>query len=157
MTLIPIDLHRITSGFHGVFAMGVACQQGTQDTWFCPTFFFWLAYDPIVMTRFPEIAVSFLDFSPWISLSILLVTTLHAAAGISVDIKRNKEEIWLSPMTKVLIPTEMSNGSGICEEICIKEFITQPSQINNDTWNTRTQETLCNASHCSWEWVLILG
>ena len=31
-----LDLHRITSGFHGAFAMGVACQQGTltlPDTW----------------------------------------------------------------------------------------------------------------------------
>ena len=35
------DLHRITSGFHGAFAMGVACQQGTltlPDTWFRPPF-----------------------------------------------------------------------------------------------------------------------
>ena len=31
--------HRITSGFHGAFATGVACQQGTltlPDTWFRP-------------------------------------------------------------------------------------------------------------------------
>ena len=35
------DLHRITSGFHGAFATGVACQQGTlttPDTWFRPLF-----------------------------------------------------------------------------------------------------------------------
>ena len=35
------DLHRITSGFHGAFATGVACQQGTltlPDTWFRPPF-----------------------------------------------------------------------------------------------------------------------
>ena len=34
------DLHRIMSGFHGIFSMGVACQQGTltlPDTWFRPT------------------------------------------------------------------------------------------------------------------------
>ena len=33
------DLHRITSGFHGALATGVACQQGTltlPDTWFRP-------------------------------------------------------------------------------------------------------------------------
>ena len=33
------DIHRITSGFHGAFATGVACQQGTlttPDTWFRP-------------------------------------------------------------------------------------------------------------------------
>ena len=32
-----VDLYRITSGFHGAFATGVACQQGTltlPDTWF---------------------------------------------------------------------------------------------------------------------------
>ena len=35
------DLHRIASGFHGAFATGVACQQGTitlPDTWFRPPF-----------------------------------------------------------------------------------------------------------------------
>ena len=35
------DLHRNTSGFHGAFATGVACQQGTltlPDTWFRPPF-----------------------------------------------------------------------------------------------------------------------
>ena len=35
------DLHRITSGFHGAFATGVLCQQGTlslPDTWFRPPF-----------------------------------------------------------------------------------------------------------------------
>ena len=35
------DFHRITSGFHGTFATGVACQQGTltlPDTWFRPPF-----------------------------------------------------------------------------------------------------------------------
>ena len=36
------DLHRMKSGFHGAFATGVACQQGTltlPDTWFRPPFF----------------------------------------------------------------------------------------------------------------------
>ena len=35
------DLHRTMSGFHGAFATGVACQQGTLtllDTWFRPPF-----------------------------------------------------------------------------------------------------------------------
>ena len=60
-----LDLHRITGGCHGAFATGVACQQGTltfPDTWFCT--FLGLAYAPIVDTSFPELAVSFLDFSP---------------------------------------------------------------------------------------------
>ena len=36
-----LDLHRIMSGFHGAFATGVACQQGTltlPGTWFRPPF-----------------------------------------------------------------------------------------------------------------------
>ena len=36
-----LDLHRITSGFHGAFATDVASQQGTltlPDTWFRPPF-----------------------------------------------------------------------------------------------------------------------
>ena len=36
-----LDLHLITGGIHGAFAMGVACQQGMltlQDTWFRPPF-----------------------------------------------------------------------------------------------------------------------
>ena len=69
------DLHRITSGFHGAFATGVACQQGTltlSDTWFrspfwdllmlqllrpnssnlpCPYSAFHLEY-PLVLSRF---------------------------------------------------------------------------------------------------------
>ena len=65
------------SGFHGAFATGVACQQGTltlPDTWFRPPF--WgLANAPIVETKFLELAMSLLDFSPRIPLgtfSILL-------------------------------------------------------------------------------------
>ena len=36
-----LDIHRITSGFHGAFATGVGNQQGTltlPDTWFRPPF-----------------------------------------------------------------------------------------------------------------------
>ena len=54
------------SGFHGAFATGVASQQGTltlPDTWFRPPFL-GLAFAPIVETRFLELAMSLLDFSP---------------------------------------------------------------------------------------------
>ena len=67
----------ITSGFHGAFATGVACQQGTPsllDTWFRPPFL-GLACAPVVEIRFIELAMSLLEFSPWIPLgtfSILL-------------------------------------------------------------------------------------
>ena len=60
-----IDLHRIISAFHGAFATGVVCQQRTltlPDAWF-RTMSWALAYATIVKTRFPEPAVSFLDFS----------------------------------------------------------------------------------------------
>ena len=79
------DLRRITSGFHGAFATGVACQQGTltlPDTWFRPPFWdllmlqllrpnssnlsclystFHLEY-PLVLSRFCFIEVSFRFF-----------------------------------------------------------------------------------------------
>ena len=63
--------------FAFAFATGVASQQGTltlPDTWFRPPF--WdLLIAPIVETKFLELAMSLLDFSPRISLgtfSILL-------------------------------------------------------------------------------------
>ena len=43
------DLHRITSGFHGAFSTGMACQKGTltlPDTWFRP--FLGLVYSRLV-------------------------------------------------------------------------------------------------------------
>ena len=69
------------SGFHGAFATGVACQQGTltlPDTWFRPSIV-GLACVPIVETRFLELAMFLLDFSARIPLgtfSILLVPTV---------------------------------------------------------------------------------
>ena len=72
-----LDLRRITSGFHGTFAIDEVCKQRTftlPDTLFRPLFL-GLAYAPVVETCFPELSVSFLDFSSWIPLgtfSILL-------------------------------------------------------------------------------------
>ena len=57
---------KIMSGFHRAFATGVASQQGTltlPDTWFRPP-----ANAPIVETKFLELAMSLLDFSPRIPL-----------------------------------------------------------------------------------------
>ena len=70
-------LSPIMSGFDGAFATGMACQQGTltlPDTWFRPPPPWW---DLLVETRFLELAMSLLDFSPRIPLgtfSILLWT-----------------------------------------------------------------------------------
>ena len=68
----------LMSGFHGAFATGVASQQGTltlQDTWFHPPF--WgLANAPIVETKFLELAMSLLDFSPRIPLGTFSI--LHS-------------------------------------------------------------------------------
>ena len=61
-----LDLHRITSNFNGAFATGVACKQGIltlQDTWIRLPLL-GLANAPVVKTNFPELAVSFPDFSP---------------------------------------------------------------------------------------------
>ena len=72
----------IMSGFHGAFATGVACQQGTltlPDTWFRPPIM-GRACVPIVETRFLELAMSLLDFSPRIPLgtfSILLTISTN--------------------------------------------------------------------------------
>ena len=73
------DFHWIMRGFHGAFATGVASQQGTlpfQMPGSVPLF--GLAWAPIIETRFLELAISLLDFSPWIPLgtfSILHLTT----------------------------------------------------------------------------------
>ena len=58
------DLHRITSGFHRAFATGVAYQQG-------------LANVPIVETKFLELAMSLLDFSPRIPLGTFSILILY--------------------------------------------------------------------------------
>ena len=62
----------IMSGFHWTFAMGVARQQGTltfPDTWLCPPPpIVGLVCAPVVETRFLELAMSLLDFSPRITL-----------------------------------------------------------------------------------------
>ena len=57
------DLHRITSGFHGAFATGVACQQGTltlPDTWVRPPL--GLANAPIVETKFLDLPCLYSNF-----------------------------------------------------------------------------------------------
>ena len=66
-----LDIHGIKSGFQGAFATGVACPQGTctiPDTWFRPFFIGDLVYASVVETSFPELAVSFFDFSFWLPL-----------------------------------------------------------------------------------------
>ena len=76
-----LDFQRITSGFHGSFATGVPSQQGTltlSDAWFRPPIF-GLACAPIVDTRFLELAMALLDFSPRIPLGIfsILLNVCH--------------------------------------------------------------------------------
>ena len=72
------------SGFLGAFATGVACQHGTlalPGTWFRPTIM-GLACAPIVETRFLELVMTLLDFSPRISLGIFSILL-----GIMVNIR----------------------------------------------------------------------
>ena len=66
------------SGFHGAFATGVASQQGTltPSRHLVPSPILGLANAPIVETKYLELAMSLLDFSPRIPLgtfSILLL------------------------------------------------------------------------------------
>ena len=73
------------SGFHGAYATGAASQQGTltlPDTWFRPHL--GLANAPIVETKFLELAMSLLDFSPRIplgtfSIFLVYIIELHRA------------------------------------------------------------------------------
>ena len=104
---IELDLHWITSGFHVAFATDVAWQHGKltlPETWFLPHF--WDLPVPIIESNFPELAVSFLDFSYWIPLdtfSILLRSVcarLYCDKIISVIIKciqimENFKSYWL--------------------------------------------------------------
>ena len=60
-----LDIHQITSGFHEVFATGVAFQQGLLTLpGSVPLFGTCLCSN--CWDKFPELVVSFLDFSPWI-------------------------------------------------------------------------------------------
>ena len=93
-TIISWPLYRawsspIMSGFHGAFATGVACQQGTltlPDTWFRPPIV-GLACAPIVETRFLELAMSLLDFSPRIPLGTfsILLSTVQSLLAVNTE------------------------------------------------------------------------
>ena len=92
MTLIPtLTFTELRVVFHGAFATGVACQQGMLTLpvpspilglAYAPNIL-GLAYAPIVETKFLELAMSLLDFSPRIPLgtfSILLKDGLKMCA-----------------------------------------------------------------------------
>ena len=87
-----VDLHRIISGFYGAFATGVTWQQGTltlPDTWFRPPFLE-LACPPIVETKFLELAMSLLDFSPWIPLGTFTILLLSCVANNTIKLSRHR-------------------------------------------------------------------
>ena len=94
MTCTISHLHRITSGFHGAFAMGVAYQQGTltlPDTWFRPPIL-GLASAHIVDTKFLELAMSLLDFSPRIPLGTFSI--------LPFGLRPNKEHYMVPELSK---------------------------------------------------------
>ena len=74
-----LDLHRIMSGFHGAFATGVASQQGTLTLpeHLVPSPILGLANAEIVETKFLELAMSLLDFSPRIPIGTFLDFTMY--------------------------------------------------------------------------------
>ena len=78
----------IMSGFHGAFATGVAYQQGTLTSGhLVPSPIVGLACAPTVETRFLELAMSLLDFSPRIPLgtfSILLLNTTRVPLQVDI-------------------------------------------------------------------------
>ena len=78
--------HRILSGFHRIFATGVACRQGTltsPDTWSRP-------FGICICSTFSELVVVLPDYALRISLgtfSILLLTEVWVFIGNSLKIK----------------------------------------------------------------------
>ena len=85
-----LDLHRIMSGFHGAYATGVASQQGTLTPGSVPNV--GLANAPIVETKFLELAMSLLDFSPRIPLGtfpILLWYSISVNLNLLQAFSRN--------------------------------------------------------------------
>ena len=92
------DLHRITSGFHGSCnGCGMPAGNAYPSGHLVPSPILGLAIAPIVETKFLELAMSLLDFSPRIPLDTF-----------SILLKRKKEEILVSAITKTLTPTENS-------------------------------------------------
>ena len=71
-----LDLYPIMSGFHAAFATSVACQQGMLNPsgHLVSSPFFRLACAPVVETRFRELAMSLLDFSPCIPLGTFSIS-----------------------------------------------------------------------------------
>ena len=84
----------------------VASQQGTltlPDTWFRPPFL-GLAFAPIVETRFLELAMSLLDFSPWIPLGTFSILLLfHLVSDILKKIPGLTWFVWQLLMINIHI------------------------------------------------------
>ena len=102
------------SGFYGAFATGVASQQGTltlPDTWFRPPFWDLLVLQ-IVETRFLELAMSLLDFSPWIPLgtfSIFFFLRRFHETNIARNEESKKDVTSIKNLfTKYLVSTNTS-------------------------------------------------
>ena len=68
----------------------------------------WLAYSPIVKTSFPELAVSFHDFSPWISLGIF--SMLHVTESVWVVLSR----AWFLYFVWHLVPSHLGHARSTC-------------------------------------------
>ena len=123
---IDFDLHRITSGFHGAFATGVACQQGTltlPDTWFRPPFWDLLMLQLLRpnSSNLPCLYSTFhfeypLVHSRFCFLSLSLLALSYFG---------KKKEIWLSSMTKASTPTEKSKKQRDNTKTPPKNSITQ--------------------------------
>ena len=120
-----LDLHWITSGFHGAFATSVACQQETlilPVTLFRPRppIFGGLAYTPIVETSFPKLAVSFLDFSLRILLVIfsILLWILGRPVHYSAKLQRLQRKINADLLTASSITQPQSIWYILLSHVC---------------------------------------
>ena len=98
------DLHRITSGFHGALATGMACQQGTltpPDTlsypiWDLQMFFCWDHWQSIITPVYDTFP--WLDFLP--NLTLLLNIGFHKAFATGVACRQGTltlPDTWFRP------------------------------------------------------------
>ena len=102
----------IMSGFHGAFATGVACQQGTltlPDTWFRPPFWDLLMLQ-LLRPNSSNLPCLYSTFH--LEYPLVLSRFCFGSFQSFASSKAKKKEIWLGPMTKPPIPTENSKTKG---------------------------------------------
>ena len=145
------DLHRIMSGFHGAFATGVACQQGTltlPDTWFRPPIL-GLACAPIVETRFPRTCHVFTRLSPQIpfsTFSILLSISVRKFKSLCVTLSVRSNELATMLFTSYIARFGQVQLQKYSESVFLVEFDLKLKKLR---WGMKQEAPKCLIS-CAW-------